>query len=107
MASDAVIVLTTWPADRDAAAFAHTLVAERLAACVNVLGEMQSTYSWKGNIEHERERQIVIKTAAARVEALKARIAQLHPYEVPELLVVSVDGGGEGYLNWVRENARG
>ncbi|MGE5357553.1 MAG: divalent-cation tolerance protein CutA [Bacteroidales bacterium] len=104
MPSDVVIVLTTWPADRDAATFAETLVVERLAACVNVLGEMQSTYSWKGNVERERERQIVMKTTAGRVEALKARLAELHPYEVPELLVVQVDDGGSAYLGWVAES---
>ncbi len=104
MASEVVIVLTTWPEDRNVAAFAETLVAERLAACVNVFAEMQSTYRWKGSIERDRERQVVIKTAAGRIEALKARIAELHPYEVPELLVVKVDDGGSAYLEWVEES---
>ena len=104
MGSDVVIVLTTWPADRDAAPLAQALVAERLAACVNVLAEMESTYSWKGSIEQDRERQVIIKTTAARVDAVKARIAALHPYEVPELLVIPVSDGGDAYLKWVRQS---
>ena len=67
MASDFVIILTTFPADQNADAFAHALVAERLAACVNVLPAMRSIYTWKGAVESADERQIVIKTTAARV----------------------------------------
>ncbi len=96
----AVIVLTTWPADRDAAPLA-TLVEERLAACVNILSEMDSIYRWGGAVERERERQVLIKTAAPRLEALLARIRELHPYEVPELLAVPVTGGSEPYLSWL------
>ena len=67
-----VIVLTTWPADRDPAPFALAIVDARLAACVNVLGEMQSTYRWAGQVETATERQLVIKTVAERVPALEA-----------------------------------
>jgi periplasmic divalent cation tolerance protein len=96
-----VIVLTTWPASSDAGAFASTLVDERLAACVNVLGQMQSTYRWKDAIETEAERQILIKTTEAQVPALEARVRALHPYEVPELLVIRADEGANAYLTWV------
>ncbi|HEY3380870.1 MAG TPA: divalent-cation tolerance protein CutA [Vicinamibacterales bacterium] len=101
-ATDVVIALTTWPAAHDPAAFAGTLVEERLAACVNVLPEMESVYRWRGRVERERERQVIIKTTRARVEALIARVGQLHPYEVPELVVLASDGGGPAYLDWVR-----
>ncbi len=104
MRADAVVlVLTTWPATADPAAFASALVEERLAACVNVMPEMDSTYRWQGRIERERERQVFIKTTAARLDALEQRIRELHPYEVPELLVLELAGGGEAYLGWVRE----
>jgi periplasmic divalent cation tolerance protein len=96
-----VIILTTWPASSDAGAFARSLVDERLAACVNVFGPMQSTYRWKDAIETDAERQIVIKTTESRVAALETRLRELHPYEVPELLVLRSDGGGEAYLAWV------
>jgi periplasmic divalent cation tolerance protein len=98
-----VIVLTTWPASSDAGAFARTLVEERLAACVNVLGQMQSTYRWKDTIETDAERQVLIKTTEARLGELEARIRTLHPYEIPEFLVFRVEGGSESYLSWVNE----
>ncbi len=100
----AVIVLTTLGADADASALARTLVEERLAACVNVLAPMSSTYRWKGSVDREREQQLVIKTSAARVAALEARLRALHPYEVPEFLVIPVEGGSDAYLGWIRES---
>lgn len=102
--SDAVIVLTTLAADVDACALARTLVAERLAACVNVLPAMMSVYRWQGRVEEEREQQLVIKTAANRVPALAARLGELHPYELPEFLVLSVAEGSDAYLRWIRES---
>jgi periplasmic divalent cation tolerance protein len=104
---DVVIALTTWPAGEDAAPTAATLVEERLAACVNLMPEMESTYRWKNAVEHERERQMIIKTTRPRVDALMARLKQLHPYDVPEVLVVPVVGGSEAYLAWVGECTRG
>ena len=102
--SDYVIVLTTLPADADAAAVADALVASRVAACVNVLPEMQSTYRWQGAIEHERERQLVIKTSGPRVDALWQRLRDLHPYDVPEFVVIPVVDGNQAYLNWIGES---
>lgn len=99
-----VLVLTTWPADGDSAAFARTLVAERLAACVNVLEPMLSVYRWAGAIEESRERQLLIKTTAARIAALTERVLALHPYEVPELVVLPISQGGTAYLRWVGES---
>lgn len=100
----AVIVLTTLGVDTDASALARTLVEERLAACVNVLAPMTSTYRWKETIEQDREQQLVIKTTAARIPALEARLRDLHPYELPEFLVLPVTTGSEAYLRWVGEN---
>lgn len=96
-----VIVLTTWPADRDAAELARPLVEERLAACVNVLPPMRSFYRWEGRVQADDERQVIVKTTAARVDALEARLSELHPYEVPEFLVVRVESGSEAYLTWL------
>jgi periplasmic divalent cation tolerance protein len=98
------IVLTTLPADGDVESLARALVDERLAACVNILPAMQSIYRWEGKVEQASERQLIIKTAAAQVEDLKARIAALHPYDVPEMLVLPVSGGSEGYLQWIRDS---
>ncbi len=100
----AVIVLTTFPSDGDVAALAHALVSERLAACVNVLPQMESTYRWQGAVETASERQLIIKTESSRIESLKQRLAALHPYDVPELLVLAVADGGESYLRWIAES---
>ena len=99
-----VLVLTTWPADSDPAPLALALVQERLAACVNALGEMQSTYRWAGQIETATERQLVIKTVAERVPALEARLRTIHPYEVPEFLVIQAAGGSDAYVSWLMES---
>ena len=104
-ASTVSIVLTTLGADADAATIARTLIDERLAACVNILPVMTSVYRWQGKVEQDREQQIVIKTASDRVAALQARLRQLHPYELPEFLVLDATGS-EAYLAWVGESTR-
>ena len=103
-ASPFVIVLTTFPADGDAQMVARTLVEERLVACVNILPLMDSVYRWEGNIDESRERQIVMKTTHGRVDELTRRLEELHPYDVPELLVIPVNGGGDRYLAWIGES---
>src|SRR5262249_3670143 len=105
--SDLVIILTTMPDDARADELARTLVDERLAACVNVHGPMTSTYRWKGTIERDAERQLVIKTARARLPALEQRIRQLHPYELPEFIVLGAEGGSDAYLRWVTASCDG
>ena len=99
-----VIVLTTIGAGTDATPLARTLVGEQLAACVNLLPVMTSVYRWKGAIEEDREQQLVMKTTRDRLAALEARLRELHPYEVPEFLVLAVESGSEAYMTWVRES---
>ena len=100
-----VLVLTTLAAEADAAALARTLVEERLAACVNVLPAMTSIYRWKGSVEQDREQQLVIKTSPERVEALATRLRQLHPYELPEFILLHADASA-AYAEWVDESTR-
>jgi periplasmic divalent cation tolerance protein len=102
--TDIAVVLTTFPADRDPAPLAKTLVEERLAACVNILPPMTSIYRWEGAVEQADERQLLVKTSTARLEALQQRIAELHPYDVPELLVLPVIGASAAYAVWMRES---
>jgi periplasmic divalent cation tolerance protein len=104
--TDIVLILTTVPDDERAESLAQTLVEERLAACVNLHAPMTSVYRWKGTIESNRERQVVIKTTRERVLAIEARVRELHGYELPEFLVLEVDEGGAAYLAWVREQTR-
>lgn len=97
-------VSTTLP-DRDAAQrLGRQLVEERLAACAQVVGPVSSTYWWRDEVETASEWYCHLKTAAARVPALLARIRELHPYETPEIIAVPVAEGDAGYLRWIEES---
>ena len=104
--TECVLVMTTLPADADASGLAQTRVETRLAACVNLLPVMESVYRWEGAVETERERQLIIKTTRERTAALWERIRELHPYDVPEFIVVPIADGNEAYLRWVGESTR-
>lgn len=99
-----VLVLTTLPADADAVAFARTLVEERLAACVNLFAPMVSVYRWAGELQEESERQVLMKTTRERVVALWERLCALHPYDVPEFVVLPIVDGNDSYLRWIGES---
>lgn len=101
--TDLILVLTTMPDDDRAGALARTLVEERLAACVNVHAPMTSTYWWRNTVDVEPERQIVIKTTRPRLAALEARLRALHPYELPEFVVLDASAA-DAYGAWVRES---
>jgi periplasmic divalent cation tolerance protein len=77
-------------------------VGEQLAACVNRVPGISSTYRWQGAVTTEREELLLIKTTARRFEALKSRLLELHPYEFPELIAIPVERGHDAYLEWVR-----
>jgi periplasmic divalent cation tolerance protein len=104
MNAEYVVVLTTLPADADGEAFGRTLVDERLAACVNLLAPMESVYRWEGQVEQDTERQMIIKTSKERVVALWDRLRELHPYETPEFVVLTISDGSDAYLRWVGES---
>lgn len=100
------VVLTTAP-DRGAAhALANALVRERLAACASVVPGVTSLFWWEGDVQRADEVLVLLKTTSERVEALIARARELHPYEVPELLALPVDGGLLEYVAWVHREAR-
>ena len=96
-----VLVLTTVGASFDARALAHALVEAKLAACVNILGGVQSIYRWQGNLEEDAEQLLVIKTADARVDALREELFRLHPYDVPEFVVLPVASISDAYGAWL------
>jgi periplasmic divalent cation tolerance protein len=101
-----VIVLSAIGAQPEAEQIARTLVDERLAACVNVIPGVVSVYRWKGAVEKENELVLVIKTMAQQVDALKKRLLELHPYELPEVVVIPIAGGHAAYLDWIAEQVR-
>jgi periplasmic divalent cation tolerance protein len=98
--------MTALGAPSDAERIARALVEERLAACVNVVPGVLSIYRWKGNVEQEAELILVIKTLGEKVEALNARLVELHPYELPEVVVIPIAGGHAPYLAWLEEQVR-
>src|SRR2546430_11714352 len=95
---DALVCLLTFPDDETARRIARQLVEEHLAACVNLVGGVRSIYAWKGAVSDDAEVLGVCKTTAARFEALRARVAALHPYEVPEVIALRVEAGHPPYL---------
>ncbi|MCW9023544.1 MAG: divalent-cation tolerance protein CutA [Gammaproteobacteria bacterium] len=96
-----LLVLNTCPDEAVAESIAEVLVSQKLAACVNILPKIRSIYAWKGNIERDNEVLLLIKTRKEQFQALEQTIVQLHPYELPEIIGVSVDTGLKDYLNWI------
>jgi periplasmic divalent cation tolerance protein len=101
--SDHVVVLCTVGRAEDAETIARALVDERLAACVSVVPTVLSIYRWKGAVEREEERLLIIKTRRARFEELRAAIVARHPYEVPEIVALPLEAGHAPYLAWIDE----
>lgn len=97
-----LLCLCTCPDAESAARLAEALVDERLAACVNRLPGVLSSYRWQGELRTDGEELLLIKTTTARFEALQARLLALHPYELPELIALPIEQGLAAYLDWVR-----
>ncbi len=98
---DILLVFTNAPDEATARALARTLVAERLAACVNILAPCRSVYRWQGALEEAEEVPMLIKTSAASYLALEAAIRAGHPYELPEIVALPLSKGLPDYLAWV------
>ena len=106
-ASEVRVVLLTAPSEEVAVRLARTLVEERLLVCANLVPRVRSIYRWQGQIHDETEVLLLGKTTAARLDALKARLPTLHPYDTPELLALEVGDGLEKYLGWIAEGVGG
>lgn len=107
MTTGVVQLQTTLPDEQAARQLAATLVGERLAACVQVLGPAHSTYRWQDRVDTATEWLCLIKAPAAHLPHLLSRLRALHPYDTPEILVLPVIGGDPAYLRWVEESVGG
>jgi len=106
MAENHIVTLCTVPDKKAGERIARALVEERLAACVNIVPGVASFYRWEGKVEEASEQLLVIKTAAERFEAVKARIKALHPYDVPEIIAIPITAGNREYLDWITDSIK-
>ena len=104
MSSPALLVLTTCGSPEDANRLGKLLVEQRLAACVNAVNNVTSTYRWQGRLQQDQETLLVIKTTEARFAALEQAIRQHSSYELPEVVAIAVHAGSPPYLDWLRES---
>ena len=105
--NDAITVMTTLDKSEDADRLARLLVKERLAACIQTLGPISSTYRWQDRVETAQEWLLLIKTRADRWEELERVIRQHHPYDTPEILALPVSAGSPPYMQWIDEETAG
>jgi periplasmic divalent cation tolerance protein len=99
--TDAIVVLTTVASDEEAVTLVRALLDRRLIACGTLFPGARSLYRWQGKVADEHEVVILLKTRSARLDSLRTAFEELHPYKVPELLAVPVEGGLEKYLEWI------
>ena len=98
-----VIVMVTVPTEELGATIAWQLVSDKLAACVNMF-KTHSTYAWAGEIRREHEEILLIKTTLGLFERLKAKVIEMHTYEVPEIIALPIIAGHTPYLNWITDS---
>lgn len=105
--AEVVVVLVTGPDTATLETLAGTIVGEGLAACVNLIPRVRSVYRWEGEVHHDDEALAVVKTTRPAIGALRDRVVDLHPYDLPEFLVLPVEAGSDAYLGWVEGSVRG
>jgi periplasmic divalent cation tolerance protein len=100
-AETCVLIYTTWPDAARAEAAGRIFVAEKLVACVNILGEATAIYEWQGEVQQETECPMLMKTRKTHVGAVIAAVKRLHPYDVPAIAVLPIEGGDPEFLAWI------
>ena len=104
MASEILLVVSTFPDVETARRIGEQLVSEQFVACANILPGVQSIYCWQGAVEKAEETMVFFKTTAVQWPALKAKLKALHPYDVPEIIAFPINDGWPAYLRWASEN---
>ncbi|MFY9794003.1 MAG: divalent-cation tolerance protein CutA [Candidatus Sulfotelmatobacter sp.] len=102
--TDKRIVLTTTGSEAEAQKIARHLVENRMAACINIVPQIDSVYRWQGKVEEAREWLLLIKTTANAFEKVREAIAELHSYELPECVCLKVEDGSPHYLQWIADS---
>jgi periplasmic divalent cation tolerance protein len=102
--TDKRIVLTTTGSEEEARKIAHHLIGRRLAACVNILPQAISVYHWQENVEEAREWLLLVKTTAEALGQVYEAITELHSYELPECICLTIEDGSPSYLQWIAES---
>jgi len=106
MAEETLVILTTWPSAESAREAARILIESRLAACANIVPGVESIYRWKDAIETSAETLVIFKATMGSYPRFEARLKELHPYEVPEVVALRPTDGLPAYMRWVEENTR-
>lgn len=101
--SEEIVILITTPHEDEALKIARSLVEARLAACVNIIKDIRSIYSWQGKIEDDSEVLLIVKTRKELFESLSEKVKELHSYSVPEIIALPIISGSEDYLKWINE----
>jgi periplasmic divalent cation tolerance protein len=104
--TDKRIVLSTTGSQEEARKIAHTLVEQRIAACVNIVPSIESVYRWEGKVETAQEWLLIIKTIEPACERLRQALTDLHSYDVPECVVLGIQDGNPTYLKWIGDSVR-
>ena len=107
MTEAGLVVFSTAPDEEVASSIAAALVGKKLAACVNILGSVRSVYWWDGQVQNDSEVLMICKTDAEHLDSLTRAILELHPYDCPEVVALSIVGGAPDYLAWIRDSLSG
>ena len=104
--TDKRIVVTTAGSEEEARKIAHALVDRQLAACVNIVPQIESVYRWQGKVEYAREWLLLIKTSAEKFSAVRDALCELHSYNLPECIAIAIEDGNPDYLQWIADSVR-
>jgi periplasmic divalent cation tolerance protein len=104
MSTELQIALCTVPDEKTAGQIADALISEKLAACINIVPSIMSVYRWNDAIEHDQELLLLIKTSVSVWPLLEARLLELHPYELPEIIAVPIHTGQTDYIKWIKNS---
>ena len=102
----AILVYVTCKNEREAFAIAHELVSSEIAACANIIPETKAVFKWEGIIQEQSEAIVILKSQKARLEEVTERIQQIHSYDLPCILYVSIEGGNPEFIKWIFSNSK-